>query len=203
MTRSHGLVLATCLMAATASAALAQATVTQSDPATPLPGSSPSDIIPAPMPGDDAETQDSPQMPGTGTTPPQPTAEQNMQNREILDALSQPSAAGIDWEETFATLPDEAAVQIITLSDLADADDGAEPLLDQAMINLDNDQDALRRAIENNAALLSAVEDEGYAVEDVVAALMHPDMPDDVTLIVDAGPTVNFGTEDATGETDL
>jgi hypothetical protein len=126
-----------------------------------------------------------------------------MQHRDIITQLSQPSAVGIDWEEEFATLSDDAEVNIVTLSELADADDSASPVLDQAMIDLDNDRDVLRTAIENNDTLMAAVEDEGYAVDDVVAAIMPSDAEGEVTLVVDAQTTFDFGTEDAEGETDL
>jgi hypothetical protein len=142
-------------------------------------------------------------QPTTQEAETETTTEFYMQHRDIITQLSQPSAVGIDWEEEFATLSDDAEVNIVTLSELADADDSASPVLDQAMIDLDNDRDVLRTAIENNDTLMAAVEDEGYAVDDVVAAIMPSDAEGEVTLVVDAQTTFDFGTEDAEGETDL
>ncbi|WP_322889681.1 MULTISPECIES: hypothetical protein [unclassified Yoonia] len=190
MTKTNGLVLAALLMASTSPMAIGQTTNT--DPATtppagtepaPLPGSSPTDITPAPMPGDAPTGTDT--MPGTGTTPATDMGNSDMDYLIIIAELNMPSPADMDWSEEFADLSEDAEVEIVTLSQLAGADDPAAPMMDQAMANLDNDQDTLRSAIADSDVLSSALENADYTAEQVVAALMDRDGEGGVTLIVD------------------
>jgi hypothetical protein len=194
MTKTNGLVLAAFLMASTALMAIGQTTAPAGTEPTPLPGNSPTDITPAPMP------QDTP----AGTTP-EPDAGADRQNIDyfvIIAQLSLPSAAGVDWEETFSDLSDDADVTIVTLSELADADDPSAPMLDQAMINLDNDRDNLRSAIETNDTLQTALEDEDFSSDDVVAALMDQTGDGSVTLVVDAEAGSDDDNADAQDDTE-
>lgn len=215
MTKTNGLVLAAFLMASTSPMAIGQTTTTEpgttppagTEPA-PLPGESPTDINPAPMPGDattgtqteptpmpeiDSPTDGTDTMPGDGTTPASDMGNDDMDYLIIIAELSMPSPEDIDWAEEFSDLSDDAEVEIVTLSELADADDPSAPMLDQAMANLDNDQDNLREAIADSDALNSALEDEDYTAEQVVAALMDRDGEGSVTLVVDD----EAGTDDA------
>lgn len=182
MTKTNGLLLAAFLMATTSPMAIGQT----SEP-TPLPGSSPSDIMPAPMPGDQADETDSNDAgDDIGTASDRRADRENMDFFVIIAQLSLPSAADVDWQTAFSDLPADSDVTIVTLSTLADADDPAAPMLDQAMVNFDNDRDNLRRAIAQNEALRGALDQEGYANEDVVAALMDQTGDGSITLVVDA-----------------
>ncbi|MBR2573827.1 MAG: hypothetical protein IKE14_05820 [Loktanella sp.] len=194
MTKTNGLVFAAFLMASTAPMAIGQTTAPAGTEPTPLPGNSPTDITPAPMP------QDTP----AGTTPEPDTGadRQNIDYFVIIAQLSLPSAAGVDWEETFSDLSDDADVTIVTLSELADADDPSAPMLDQAMINLDNDRDNLRSAIETNDTLQTALEDEDFSSDDVVAALMDQTGDGSVTLVVDAEAGSDDDNADAQDDTE-
>lgn len=181
MTKTNGLLLAAFLMATTSPMAIGQT----SEP-TPLPGSLPSDIMPAPMPGDQADETDSNDVgEDTGTASDRRADRKNMDFFVIIAQMSLPSAADVDWETALSDLPEDSDVTIVTLSALADADDPAAPMLDQAMVNFDNDRDNLRRAIAQNEALRGALEQEGYADEDVVAALMDQTGDGSITLVVD------------------
>jgi hypothetical protein len=192
MTKTNGLVLAAFLMASTAPMAIGQTTAPTGTEPTPLPGNSPTDITPAPMP------QDTP----AGTTPDAGADRQNIDYFVIIAQLGLPSAAGVDWEETFSDLSDDADVTIVTLSELADADDPSAPMLDQAMINLDNDRDSLRSAIETNDTLRTALEDEDFSSDDVVAALMDQTGDGSVTLVVDAEAGSDDDNADAQDDTE-
>lgn len=214
MTKTNGLLLAAFLMATTSPMAIGQT----SEP-TPLPGSSPSDIMPAPMPGDQADETDSNDAgddtanatgnaTGEDTGDDTDTASDRRADRENMDffviiaQLSLPSAADVDWETAFSDLPEDSDVTIVTLSTLADADDPAAPMLDQAMVNFDNDRDNLRRAIAQNEALRGALDQEGYANEDVVAALMDQTGDGSVTLVVDAEAQSDASDADDTDSDD-
>lgn len=201
MTKTNGLLLAAFLMASTSPMAIGQTTTTEpgttppagTEPA-PLPGTSPTDINPAPMPGDAPTGTDT--MPGTGTTPATDMGNSDMNYLIIIAELSMPSPADMDWSEEFSELSDDTEVEIVTLSELADADDPSVPMLDQAMANLDNDQDNLRSAIADSDVLSSALEEEDYTAEQVVAVLMDRDGQGSVTLIVDD----EAGSEDAAAD---
>lgn len=203
MTKTNGLLLAAFLMASTSPMAIGQTTTTEpgttppagTEPA-PLPGTSPTDITPAPMPGDAPTGTDT--MPGTGTTPATDMGNSDMNYLIIIAELSMPSPADMDWSEEFSELSDDTEVEIVTLSELADADDPSVPMLDQAMANLDNDQDNLRSAIADSDVLSSALEEEDYTAEQVVAVLMDRDGQGSVTLIVDD----EAGSEDAAADED-
>jgi hypothetical protein len=202
MTKTNGLLIAAFLMATTSPMAIGQT----SEP-TPLPGSSPSDIMPAPMPGDQADETDSNDAgddtgDDTGTASDRRADRENMDFFVIIAQLSLPSAADVDWQTAFSDLPEDSDVTIVTLSTLADADDPAAPMLDQAMVNFDNDRDNLRRAITQNEALRGALDQEGYANEDVVAALMDQTGDGSITLVVDAEAQSDGSDADDTGGDD-
>ncbi len=70
------------------------------------------------------------------------------------------------------------------------------------MVNFDNDRDNLRRAIAQNEALRGALDQAGYANEDVVAALMDQTGDGSVTLVVDAEAQSDGSDADDTGGDD-
>jgi hypothetical protein len=226
MTKTNKLVLAAFLMASTSPMAFAQTPAPGTDAPigtdpVPLPGDDPLGTEPAPLPGVDAPIGTEPTplpgadapvggdtMPGTGMTPDM--SDQDFENRELVTSLSLPTSVGIDWELEFSNLTEDAQVNFAYLSDLRDADDAAAPVLDQAMTDLEADQEGLRSAIENNETVLTALEDEGYSVEDVVAAVVRPEAEDEVTLVIDAEAGMDgeddLGVDfdaDAEGEADL
>ncbi|MFN3661882.1 hypothetical protein [Yoonia sp.] len=214
MTKTNGLVLAAFLMASTSPMAIGQTTTP--DPGTeptPLPGDeAPMDTEPTPLPGDDAPVGAEPTpLPGedapvgTDMTTQEGMMDQLDDNRDIINNLSLGTTGELDWETQFSGLSPDAEIRVVTLSELRDADDPTAPILDQVMPGFEADRENLHAAIEGNETLLTALEDEGHSVEDVVAAVVQPGAEIEATLVVDDnGADMDFDTEvEAEGEADL
>jgi hypothetical protein len=129
---------------------------------------------------------------GTGTTGTGTTAGSTVpgmggdaEHRQLITNLSMAATGDQDWEAKFETMSDDSEVKIVKLSELKEADDSQSPLLDQAITDLEDSRDDMRSAIESKDMLTSALEEEDYSADDVVAAVVQPGTGDEVTLIVD------------------
>lgn len=166
MTKINRLVVAAFLMASTSSMAFGQTTT------------------PPPAPGTAAPTSTGTTGNTTGTTTTG-TAMEGENHSQLITSLVVAGSSDRDWEEEIGKLSDDAEVKIVRLSELKETD-GADTMgLDQALNDLEEGQSDLRSAIEDNDNLTSALEDEDYSADDVVAAVMQPGMDNEVTLIID------------------
>ncbi|MFU8862357.1 MAG: hypothetical protein ACNA7O_00480 [Rhodobacterales bacterium] len=203
MTKTNGLVLAAFLMASTSPMAFGQTT-----PPTPggdtgtgaatTPGTD-TGTGTTTTPGADAGT-------GTTTTPGADTSvgtgtgtgaatgtdlttgaamtDEDMERSMLITSLTM-ETGDRDWEEDFSNLSDDVEVKVVQLSELRDADTAGAGGLDQAIDNMEEGRSDLRAAVENHDRLMSALEDEDYSADDVVAAVIQPGADNEVTLIVD------------------
>lgn len=203
MTKTNGLVLAAFLMASTSPMAFGQTT-----PPTPgadtgtgaatTPGAD-TGTGTTTTPGADAGTgttttpgADTSVGTGTGTgatTDTDLTAGAGMDDDEMERSLLITSltmeTGDRNWEEDFSNLSDDAEVKVVQLSELRDSDSAGADGLDQAISNMEDGRSDLRAAVENHDRLMSALEDEDYSADDVVAAVIQPGADNEVTLIVD------------------
>lgn len=180
MTKTNGLVLAAFLMASTSPMAFAQTTP-------PTPGADSSvgtDTTTAPGASSSVGTG------ATGTTgmaTGSASADVDMERSMLITSLTL-ETGDKDWNEEFSNLSDDVEVKIVTMSELKEADTASTGTggLDQAISNLEDGRSDLRSAIESHDTLKSALEDEDYSADDVVAAVIQPGIDNEVTLIVDA-----------------
>lgn len=180
MTKTNGLVLAAFLMASTSPMAFAQTTP-------PTPGADSSvgtDTTTTPGAGSSVGTG------ATGTTgmaTGSASADVDMERSMLITSLTL-ETGDKDWNEEFSNLSDDVEVKIVTMSEMKEADTASTGTggLNQAISNLEDGRSDLRSAIESHDTLKSALEDEDYSADDVVAAVIQPGMDNEVTLIVDA-----------------
>lgn len=163
MTKTNGLVLAAFLMASTSPMAFGQTT----------PPASGADTSAG------TDTTTATDLPVGATT-----TDVDMERTLLITSLTM-DAGDKDWEEEFSNLSDDAEVKIVQLSELKDSDHVSADGLDQAISDMEEGRSDLRAAIEDRDRLMSALEDEDYAAEDVVAAVIQPGDAKEVTLIVD------------------
>ncbi|MBQ2260016.1 MAG: hypothetical protein II336_01455 [Loktanella sp.] len=214
MTKTNGFVLAAFLMASTSPMAIGQTTDPVTEPvptpgeetpmgtdSAPLPGDDAQDgTEPAPLPGDQAEP-----LPGDDATGIDMDGGTD-DHSQIISDLRLGVAGMPDGDTQFSDMSSDAEVRIVTVSELEGTGD---PMLDQLMADLEDDQDNLRSAIEDNETLTTALDDEGYSADDVVAAVVTAGAEAEVTLIVedeDNGDELEFETDvdaEAEGEADL
>jgi len=195
MTKTNGLVLAAFLMASTSPMAFGQTTP-------PTPGTDTgtgTTTMPESGTGTGTGTTTTPgagtgtgtaTTPGTGTTTGTDlttgadTADVDMEHSLLITSLTMESGDK-DWEEEFSNLSDDAEVKIVQLSELKDSDSPSADDLDQAISDMEDGRSDLRAAIEDSDKMVSALEDEDYSADDVVAAVIQPGADNEVTLIVD------------------
>lgn len=183
MTKTNGLVLAAFLMASTSPMAFAQTTP-------PTPGADSSvgtDTTTAPGAGSSVGTGATGTTGTTGMATGSASADVDMERSMLITSLTM-ETGDKDWNEEFSNLSDDVEVKIVTMSELKEADTASTGTggLDQAISNLEDGRSDLRSAIESHDTLKSALEDEDYSADDVVAAVIQPGMDNEVTLIVDA-----------------
>lgn len=191
MTKTNGLVLAAFLMASTSPMAFGQTTP-------PTPGTDTgtgTTTMPESGTGTGTGTGTT-TTPGAGTgtgtgtttgtdlTTGADTADVDMEHSLLITSLTMESGDK-NWEEEFSNLSDDAEVKIVQLSELKDSDSPSADDLDQAISDMEEGRSDLRAAIEDSDMMVSALEDEDYSADDVVAAVIQPGADNEVTLIVD------------------
>lgn len=207
MTKTNGIVLAAFLMASTSPMAFGQATSpapgtggdtpTQTEPSS---GTGSGTMTPGTGAGTGTDTgtgagtgtgtdtgtgTGAGTATGTGAATGSLTSDDDVANTQVITSLRLSANAEQDWESEFSDISEDSNVRIVTMSDLEGADTSTDPMLDDVMSDLEDRQSDLRSAIESHDMLTSALEDEGYSVDDVVAAVVQPGTENEVTLVVD------------------
>lgn len=193
MTKTNGIVLAAFLMASTSPMAFGQATSpapgtggdtpTQTEPSS---GTGTGTMTPGTGAGTGTDTgTGAGTATGTGAATGSLTSDDDVANTQVITSLRLSANAEQDWESEFSDISEDSNVRIVTMSDLEGADTSTDPMLDDVMSDLEDRQSDLRSAIESHDMLTSALEDEGYSVDDVVAAVVQPGTENEVTLVVD------------------
>ena len=127
-------------------------------------------------------------MPGTGTTGTDTAVggtSESDEHRQLIASLSVSALGDQDWKAEFKDVSEDSEVEIVKLSELRESNETDKQMLDEAMSGLEDSRDDLRSAVEEHDKLTSALEEEDYAADDVVAAVVEPVTGDKVTLIVD------------------
>ncbi|MDX5402398.1 MAG: hypothetical protein LPK02_09520 [Rhodobacterales bacterium] len=127
-------------------------------------------------------------MPGTGTTGTDTAVggtSESDEHRQLIASLSVSALRDQDWKAEFKDVSEDSEVEIVKLSELRESNETDKQMLDEAMSGLEDSRDDLRSAVEEHDKLTSALEEEDYAADDVVAAVVEPVTGDKVTLIVD------------------
>ncbi len=170
MTKRNGIILAAFLMSSAAPMALAQ---TAPAPAETMPSQSESEgTQPAPSPNT------SPSVGGEA-------AETELDNTQLITSLRLAANTEQDWASEFAEVSVDSGIRIVELSELQQADDSADPLLDEALADLQDRQDSLRVAVADHQMLSAALTAEGYTADDVIAGVVQPGTQNEVSLVVE------------------
>lgn len=171
MTNRNGLILAAFLMSSAAPMAMAQTAL----PDAPAPATS------------QPETKGTQPAPSPNTTPSVggDTAETELDNTQLITSLRLAANTEQDWASEFGALSVDSGIRVVELSELRQVDDSADPLLDDALADLQDRQDSLRVAVADHQMLSAALTTEGYTPDDVIAAVVQPGTKNEVSLIVD------------------
>ncbi|WP_157960159.1 hypothetical protein [Albibacillus kandeliae] len=101
----------------------------------------------------------------------------------LMAELKNGQANSASWSSQIAALGDDATVNIVSLSELKGESAENSAALESEMSRVQSDAEMARTAIEENAHVAQALEDENYSADDVV--LVSVQGANEVTLIVD------------------
>ena len=192
MTKSNALLLAAFLMASTSPVAVAQTgtgTGTEMRTGAVTGGSVGTEVPGTPTTGDGAT--------GTGMDSAAPsggdTASESRHGsgyQHIVVSLNASAAMDQDWATRLDGVSDDTEVTVLQRSEIEASEGVDATMLDEALSDLEEDQDAMRSAVEEHQALADALEAEGYAAEDVVGLVVYGGTASEVFVIVEGDGSI-------------
>ena len=130
-------------------------------------------------------------MDGTATTDSATATDGHWGSRDdsgyqhIVVSLNASAAMEQDWAARLEGVSEDTEVTILQRSEIEGSEGVDDTMLDQALSDLEGDQDALRSAVEEHQAVSDALEDEGYSADDVVGLVVYAGADSEVFVIVE------------------
>lgn len=130
-------------------------------------------------------------MEGTASTHTGATTEGQWGSRvdsgyqHIVVSLNASAAMEQDWAMRLEAISEDTDVTILQRPEIEDSEGVHTAMFDQALSDLEADQDAIRSAVDEDQAFSDALEDEGYSADDVIGLVVYEGADSEVFVIVE------------------